>query len=69
MSWRRRKPVSSGVELGAAVGVEPGERFVEHDRARLRGEHAREHDPAHLPAAQLVDAAVAELERVEADRR
>ena len=68
MSCWAPQSAEQGVELGPAVGVEPGERFVEHDRARLRREDAGQHDAAHLPAAQLVDAAPGETDRVETDR-
>ncbi len=63
------QPDQRGAQLRAAVIVEARERLVEHERLRLRGNRAREHDPPRLPAAQLVDPARAEVLRIETHAR
>ncbi len=49
--------------------VQTGQRLVEDEHLRLAGQDAGQGHPALLPAAELVDAPVADLGRVEADRR
>ena len=53
-------------ELLARHGVEPGHRLVQHEDARLHGQHARERHAALLAARQLEGALVAQLGDVEA---
>ena len=50
-----------------AGGIESGQWFVENDRTGFAREQAGQHDTAHLPAAELIDA-VAQERGVQAHR-
>ena len=54
-----------GNEASAGCIVQARERLVEDEHARTTGQHAGQRDPPLLPTAQLIDAPLAELARIE----
>ena len=52
----RRRFSQQAQQPALADGVQPGQRLVEDQHARRAGQQTGQHEPPHLPAAELVDA-------------